>query len=340
MRVVIGCSGFDRCLAMAAEVEFSSTSEYLDDPVLFDFCSRIAMGAAVVRSRFLETDAFQVAVWDGITSGGIAGTAVDVAAWRASGRESVIIDVAPDEDDEPTTHRRRENPRSIRPIVFADFAGFSSLTDAQVITFQEKIMGGVADVIEPFSEHLLSGRTWGDGLNLVFDDVVFAAHCALALQEAAKGLDFEAMGLDTIRGVRIAAHAAPVFDGTDPVSGRRLFYGARLHAGRPDRASHARRGDLPRPDRLRPWRCWPVEISSIASTSARCQPPRATASCRCSPSGAADPVRGLLALPAMLRESEKWRPHLRSTTWCQAILVSARRDETSFYRVGSGRDWE
>jgi hypothetical protein len=217
---------FDRCLAMASEVEFSSTSEFLDDPVLFDFCSRIAMGASVVRSRFLETNAFQVAVWDGVAPTGIAGTAVDVAAWRASGREAVIIDVVPDEEKTPAVAEGRPNPRTIRPIVFADFAGFSSLTDAQVITFQEKIMGGVADVIEPFSEHLLSGRTWGDGLNLVFDDVVAAAHCALALQEVVKDLDFASVGLDTIRGVRIAAHATPVFDGTDPISGSRLFYGA------------------------------------------------------------------------------------------------------------------
>ena len=217
---------FDRCLATAAQVEFSSNSEHLGDPVLFDFCSRIAMGASVMRARFLETSAFQVAVWDGVESDGLAGTAVDVAAWRDSGRETFVIpiDAAPDGSVEAEEPRRF--PRTVRPIVFADFAGFSALTDSQVITFQERIMGGVANVIEPFRTHLLSGRTWGDGLNLVFDDVAVAADCALALQEAVKDLDFEQIGLGSVRGVRIAAHATPVFDGEDPVSGQRLFYGA------------------------------------------------------------------------------------------------------------------
>ena len=70
------------------------------------------------------------------------------------------------------------------------------------------------------------GRTWGDGIYLVFEDVRTAAECALLLQEAVHAMDFTAMGLATIRGLRMAAHATPVFEGWDPISQSALFYGA------------------------------------------------------------------------------------------------------------------
>ncbi len=116
--------------------------------------------------------------------------------------------------------------RRIRSIVYADFAGFSTLTDAQLIVFQDNVMGGLAAAIEPFKAQLLSGRTWGDSLYLVLDDIGAAADCALALQDRIGDMDFGAMGLPTLRGMRVAAHATPVFDGWDPIAGSRLFYGA------------------------------------------------------------------------------------------------------------------
>ena len=40
---------FERCLASAAAVVIAVHGEYLDDPTLFDFCARIAMGDALVQ---------------------------------------------------------------------------------------------------------------------------------------------------------------------------------------------------------------------------------------------------------------------------------------------------
>lgn len=59
---------------------------------------------------------------------------------------------------------------------------------------------------------------------LVFDDIS-AAECALALQDTVKGIDLARVGLSGLRGMRVAAHAAPVFDGWDPVAGTRLYFG-------------------------------------------------------------------------------------------------------------------
>lgn len=215
---------FTRCLEAAASVEVVTTSEHLDDPVLFDFCSRVAMGDALIRAGHLETDAHQVAVWDGTPSGGVAGTAIDVARWASTGRGSTVIPVTP---GPPTGDGRGpRKPRQIRAILFADFAGFSKLTDAQVLDFQDRVMAELSHVLDPFRPQILSGRTWGDGVYLVFDDVASAAECALTAQEAVSDLDFNDLGLPALRGMRVAAHATPVFDGWDPISGNRVFYGA------------------------------------------------------------------------------------------------------------------
>jgi hypothetical protein len=229
---------FDRCLAEADRVETTTTGEYLDDPVLFDFCAKIAMGDAIMRAHFLETEAHQVAVWDGVQTGGVAGTAVDVAGWNATGRPGTIIGVDPAPDS--GNGAQSKAVRQVRGIVFADFAGFSTLTDAQVLNFQKHVIGGIARMIEPYKAELLSSRTWGDGINLVFQDVSAAAQCALALQSGIGDMDFAAIGLPTVRGMRVAAHATPVFDGWDPIAGNRVFYGAgvtqtaRIEPGTPE----------------------------------------------------------------------------------------------------------
>ena len=215
---------FERCLAAAVSVRVATSSESLNDPVLYDYCARIAMGDALIHARHLATNAHQVAVWDRTPSSGVAGTAIDVGHWATSGNTSTIIPVTPGPpaagSETPT------DARSIRAIVYADFAGFSRLSDVQVLQFQERVMEEVSSALEVFLPQILSGRTWGDGIYLVLDDVASAAECALALQEMVGSLDFASLGLAEIRGLRIAAHATPVFDGWDPISGSRLFYGA------------------------------------------------------------------------------------------------------------------
>jgi len=217
---------FDNCLARADTVEVASTGEYLDDPVMFDFCARIAMGDTLLRARYLETEAHQVAVWDGTPSEGVAGTAVDVRSWGSTGAPSTVIPVTP--GDPQSGSHEPANPRSIRSIIFADFAGFSKLSDAQRLRFQDIIMNRMGAVIEPYRPLILSGNTWGDAIHLIFGDVAGAAECALDLVAAVGEIDMEEAGLPQLRGLRIAAHAAPVFQGWDPITGSNTFYGAGL----------------------------------------------------------------------------------------------------------------
>ncbi len=216
---------FEDCLSAAKAATTAFSGEFLGDPVLFDFCSRVAMGDAVIKARDLETQAHQVAVWDGVPTAGAAGTALDVARWQSGRRTSEIIEVTPASAVGPDS-RSSERRRQIRGVVFGDFSGFSTLSDAQLVVFQEEVMVGLASAIEPFRPSLLSGQTWGDGIYLVLEEVTAAADCALAVQAAVNRMDFKQMGLGTLGAMRVAAHAAPVFEGRDPISGSRLFFGA------------------------------------------------------------------------------------------------------------------
>ena len=216
---------FERCLVRADTVEIASTGEYLDDPVMFDFCARIAMGDAILRARYLETRPHQVAVWDGTMSVGVAGTAIDVRNWQATGLDSTIIPVSRG-DQTATGGGPDPDSRVIRALLFADFAGFSKLSDAQLLSFQANVMKVMSAHIDPYRPQLLSGRTWGDGIYLVFGDVPSAAECALDLVGAVSAMDMDGMGLPQLRGLRVGAHAAPVFSGWDPISGSQIFYGA------------------------------------------------------------------------------------------------------------------
>jgi adenylate cyclase len=213
---------FERCLASADRVRVATEGEYLDDPTLFDFCARVAMGDAVRRAGHLSTEAHQVAVWDGVETGGVAGTSADVARWRAAGLPVSVIDVEPSGSGGGAGGGRR----SIKAVVFADFAGFSTLTDAQVLRFQETAMAALSAALDPHRHHISSARTWGDGVYLVLDDVPAAAAAALSMQAAAQALDFAGLGLPGLRGLRIAAHATPVFEGWDPIAETPLVFGS------------------------------------------------------------------------------------------------------------------
>jgi CRP-like cAMP-binding protein len=219
-------SRYERCIARATTMEMATSGEYLGDPVLFDFCAQVAMGEALIRADHLETDAHQIAVWDGGGPRGSAGTAVDVARWESTGAPSTVITVqAATQQEDPALHTEQ---RHIRAIVVAEVAGYSNLTDAQLRVFHETVSDELARRINPFRDRLLSGRTWGNGVRLIFEDVAVAAECALELMESAQAIDTTRPELIELRGLRIAAHAAPVFEGSDPIFGSDLVYGVGL----------------------------------------------------------------------------------------------------------------
>jgi class 3 adenylate cyclase len=116
--------------------------------------------------------------------------------------------------------------RTLKTMVFADFAGFSRLHEAIVPLFQSSFWKIAAEQIEASPVKPLLANTWGDALYVVFDAAQDGAAFALGFLERMRAVDWSAAGLPDSSQIRIALHAGPVFRGFDPIMGRDSFFGS------------------------------------------------------------------------------------------------------------------
>lgn len=222
---------FQRCLGEAASVSFATEGSYLEDDQLFAYASRMAMGLALLRARYLDGSVEQVAVWDGQPAHAEAGTAVDVYFWRGLGlRQTVIPSPARSGRKISSKIERAARPigRMNRAMLFGDVKGFSKLDDRQLPLFVRHVLGTMARVLDGYGKAVLFRNTWGDGIYLVFDDVMQAARCAVELQAAISDLPRSRLGLPDGLGFRLGGHFGPVYEDADPITGATNFFGAHV----------------------------------------------------------------------------------------------------------------
>jgi adenylate cyclase len=223
------------CRDRAAMIHFASSSRYVSDDCQFVLGSHTMMGLAKLRARELETSAIQLAVVDpeiaARPSAAIAGTNADIALWQEHGGETMMIPVG-DLDrslDFPPAPRPPEGTRrGLYAILFADFAGFSKLGEAELPIFASEVMGGIGRVLDDFGDAVLFRNTWGDAVYAIIDDPATAARIALAMQERLDILP-PGLGLDGQKaGMRTGIHFGPIYRGIDPVVGNELWYGTEV----------------------------------------------------------------------------------------------------------------
>jgi histidine ammonia-lyase len=224
---------FQASLAAAKTVRFATEDAYLGDDQLFTYSSSLAMGLASLCARHLHAPLMQLAVWDGVVDdGAVAGTAADISAWLKAGHPVRIVAAGPDANVEklPPWHRPEvaRGRRDTRAMLFGDLHGFSKLTDAQLPTFTEKVMGALGEVAQRHKPHIAFIKTWGDGIFVVFRDADRAAACALDMQDAMSAIDFKAAGLPEALQLRLGGHLGPVYELDDPITGRLDIYGANV----------------------------------------------------------------------------------------------------------------
>src|SRR3954452_8491533 len=82
---------FEACMSRAARISYATDDAFLGDDVLYRYGSELAMGMALQRAAWLNSDAWQLAVWDGEPAGGHAGTAIDVATWQSTGNPATVL---------------------------------------------------------------------------------------------------------------------------------------------------------------------------------------------------------------------------------------------------------
>ncbi len=220
---------FDECRRRATTVTHATRGEYLGDDSLFAYSSCVAMGQALIRAAFLTASVTQVVVWDEQPTESDAGTAVDVAVWRTTGNPTHVIPIPGSVGvDTPRPDVSTGPGRTLRAMLFGDIHGFSGLTEGQIPSFFTSLMGPLGATLDRFGSAVLYRNSWGDGLYVVLRDVKTAALCTLALQETMRDVDYTGAGLPATLGLRIGAHAGPVFQAQDPVRNEPTFYGAEV----------------------------------------------------------------------------------------------------------------
>jgi class 3 adenylate cyclase len=224
---------FEACLAAAKTVRFATEDAYLGDDQLFPYSSSLAMGLASLCARHLHAPLMQLAVWDGsVDEDASGGTAADMSAWHEAGHPVSVVPTGPDVNVEKLRPWHRSDVargrRDTRAMLFGDVHGFSKLTDAQLPTFTEKIMGTLGEVARRYKEDIAFVNTWGDGIFIVFRDAGRAAACALEMQDAMDAIDLKAAGLPETLKLRLGGHLGPVYELDDPVTDRPNYYGAHV----------------------------------------------------------------------------------------------------------------
>jgi class 3 adenylate cyclase len=231
---------FEKILAKAVETQELSSG---DDRASLEFANLTLLGLAKLRAQQLETRLVPLAVWDGRPGDGPGGTADCVAQWRRLGLKVEIVDLAAmlhrkgantvrrpariAAQNRRAGRRRRDYAAEIRALLFADFQGFSRLTDHEVPRFVRHCLGLVGKVSMRSRYKPVLKNTWGDGLYLVFTSMRDAGEYALQLREAIRNMAWADKGLPEMK-VRIGLHAGPVFCCTDPVTGRMNYIGAHV----------------------------------------------------------------------------------------------------------------
>jgi class 3 adenylate cyclase len=229
---------FHSCFAAATSVTFATEDSYMGDDVLYVYNSQLAMGLALLRSRHLDTEAHQFALWDGKGATGDAGTAADVAAWRKSGHRSVVV--------QPELNTRAGRPivggphppdraigttgggRVIRSMLMGDIRGYSKLNDRQLLTFSELLLGTCAEILARYDTEIDYRNTWGDAIFIVLSNPAAAARCGLDLRDAVAALELRAADLPDHLALRLSGHLGPIFPMMDPVLDQPSFFGSHI----------------------------------------------------------------------------------------------------------------
>jgi hypothetical protein len=236
---------FHDALSRATRIIMATEERYLDDDVLFEHAAMLLEGLCVLRAAQLETSPSLLCVVDAAAPGRVGGTRASNERWARNVGVPEIIDLGEirarfnfDQRQEGaaarTTSSRAGAPpsapspapgpaptarpqRTLKTMLFADFAGYSRLHDEFAPLFQQRFLEIGAEQIRATAVKPLEAKTWGDGLYMVFDWPREGAEFALGLLASMLSVDWRATGLPEESQIRVALHTGPVFRTFDPV---------------------------------------------------------------------------------------------------------------------------
>ena len=95
-------------------------------------------------------------------------------------------------------------------IMFFDIKNFSTLSQAQLLSYNNNVSPALASIIDRYREWFLDVNTWGDAIITVSEDPVKIARLALDLRDYFRVTNFENMSLPVDLKCRISLHAGTV----------------------------------------------------------------------------------------------------------------------------------
>jgi len=263
VRSSVACAGerwterFDAALERASRIIMATEESHLGDDVLFDHASMLLEGFTCLRAAQLETAPKLLCLIDAASGARVGGTHATFERWQRNVGPPESIDlsairgrVSPRaraaDSESPRVARTRTSEvrarstiaspagaarpqRTLKTLLFADFAGFSRVHDALAPLFQESFFRIAASEIDASRAKPRLASTWGDALYAVFDAPDQGADFALRFLERMRAADWPALGLPDSSQIRIALHAGPVFCGFDPVTNRDNYYGSSVN---------------------------------------------------------------------------------------------------------------
>ena len=158
---------YDHVRALAASVTFATQMPFVNDDHQFAYCSKLAMGTVRLRAKTMQTGALQLAIWDGVLGASIAGTAADVSEWRSQNGINKTIAVAPNRPSLEQVQPKivaEQTARKLGAIIFADFSGFSKLSEQLLPGFLNFVMGAIGVVLGKHGDSVLCRNSWGDAI--------------------------------------------------------------------------------------------------------------------------------------------------------------------------------
>lgn len=211
---------FDACFARASIVQVGA-KRFAGDDLDFAAAGRRAMGLALLHAAAIDGPAQQLVMWDGKPPRGGAGTAVDVAVWRAAGHQTRNLGCA---WSAPGASAAGEPPaRRWMSVLFGDMPQFGTLDDAELARFYASLLPSAAAIIERHSPRFQNA--WGDAIQLAFDAVGAAAGCALDLQAGLVAEELARAGLPSHLVPRLALDFGPMLPVYDAVQKIEKFAG-------------------------------------------------------------------------------------------------------------------
>lgn len=228
---------FQKALRLAESISYATVERFMGHEALNRFANQYLHGLALLRSSFLQTDPFLLAVWD-MRAGSLPGGAADfIDQWEDISRLRIIdldmlredagieVEYAP---TPPALEGLAPAEREIRTMLFADIVGFSKLEDDAIpdfLAFYEALF----KALKADAPRAITINTWGDAFFVVMEDATVMVEFALAMLKAFHEVRSQFGPLIAALDLRTSLHAGPVFPGYDPFRKDRNFYGAHIN---------------------------------------------------------------------------------------------------------------